>query len=69
VQGLLQHANLILSPERHARHHCPPHPDAYCVAGGWRNPLFEAVDFWRALGRAVACAMDAALRGDAVRPL
>jgi hypothetical protein len=31
-------AGLVLTPERHARHHRPPHTGDYCIAGGWLDP-------------------------------
>ena len=38
----LQRHRLILSRERHARHHRGAHDRAFCVANGWMNPLLDA---------------------------
>ena len=51
---LLQRAGLILSPERHARHHHTSHDRAYCVTSGWLNPLLDASGFFDALDRNLA---------------
>jgi plasmanylethanolamine desaturase len=56
---LFQRAGLLLSPARHARHHRGSHTSDYCIAGGWLNPLLDAVSFWRALERAVSRASGA----------
>jgi hypothetical protein len=45
VRGL-QRAGIVLTPERHARHHAPPYAAAYCVTSGWMNPLCERVGLW-----------------------
>ena len=37
----LQQWGLILSPERHARHHSQAHDSAYCVTSGWLNPFLD----------------------------
>ncbi len=50
---LLQHAGLILSPERHACHHQKSHDRAYCVTSGWLNPLLDGSGFFRALDRSL----------------
>jgi ubiquitin-conjugating enzyme E2 variant len=52
VRGL-QRCGLVLSPERHARHHRAPRTSAYCISTGWLNPALDAVGFWRMLERAV----------------
>lgn len=50
----LQRAGLVLSPERHARHHRAPRTSSYCISTGWLNPLLDAIGFWRALERGVS---------------
>jgi ubiquitin-conjugating enzyme E2 variant len=42
----LQSSGLILSPERHARHHRAPYAQAYCVTHGWMNGPLERVRFF-----------------------
>jgi hypothetical protein len=42
----LQGLGLVLTPERHARHHAPPYAAAYCVTTGWMNPLCERLKIW-----------------------
>ena len=42
----LQRIGLVLTPERHARHHAPPYAAAYCVTTGWMNPLCERLKIW-----------------------
>jgi ubiquitin-conjugating enzyme E2 variant len=39
----LQRCGLILSPERHARHHSGAHNSAFCVTNGWANLLLDRV--------------------------
>ena len=39
----LQRAGLILSPDRHARHHRGAHDLAYCVTTGWLNPVLDGL--------------------------
>lgn len=51
---LAQRCGLLLSPERHARHHRPPRAQAYCVATGWMNPVLDRTGFWRGLERALS---------------
>jgi hypothetical protein len=46
VVRILQRTGLVLSPERHARHHAPPYAAAYCVTSGWMNPLCERFGLW-----------------------
>jgi ubiquitin-conjugating enzyme E2 variant len=43
----LQRVGLILTPERHARHHAPPYAAAYCVTSGWLNPLCDRIQLWK----------------------
>jgi ubiquitin-conjugating enzyme E2 variant len=43
---VLQAAGLVLTPGRHARHHAPPHTDAYCVTSGWLNPICDRLRIW-----------------------
>ena len=47
----LQRAHLVLPPEAHARHHTGAHRAAYCVTGGWLNPVLDRVDFFGRLER------------------
>lgn len=54
VVGWLQEAGLILSPERHARHHTGLRTSAYCVATGWLNPLLDGLGVWRVLEVGIA---------------
>jgi hypothetical protein len=42
----LQALGLVLTPERHARHHAPPYAAGYCVTSGWLNPLCERLRLW-----------------------
>jgi ubiquitin-conjugating enzyme E2 variant len=49
VVRLAQRAGLVLSAERHARHHRAPHRSDYCIATGWLNPLLDRIGFWRRL--------------------
>ena len=42
----LQRLGIVLTPERHARHHAPPYVAAYCVTTGWMNPLCERLKIW-----------------------
>jgi plasmanylethanolamine desaturase len=42
----LQRLGIVLTPERHARHHAPPYAAAYCVTTGWMNPLCERLKIW-----------------------
>lgn len=51
---LLQRAGLVISRERHARHHAPPHLSDYCITSGWLNPLLDGVRFFHHLERALA---------------
>jgi hypothetical protein len=44
----LQRWGLILSPDRHARHHERNHDCSYCVTSGWLNPV---MDRFRVLAR------------------
>lgn len=45
VAGWLQRCGLILSPERHARHH-GDYGRGFCVTSGWMNPLLDALRFF-----------------------
>lgn len=55
----LQRAGLLLSAERHRRHHRAPHTSDYCITSGWLNRALDAAGFWRALERAVTRATGA----------
>jgi hypothetical protein len=48
----LQRRGLILSPERHQRHH-GDYSCGFCVTSGWMNPLLDAVSFFPRVERAV----------------
>jgi ubiquitin-conjugating enzyme E2 variant len=50
---LAQRFWLILSPERHARHHRGANTVAYCISTGWLNPTLDAVGFWHKLERGI----------------
>lgn len=41
VARWLQRHKLILPPERHARHHRPPHDNGFCVTVGWGNAILD----------------------------
>ncbi len=45
---------LILTPERHARHHRLDHDRAYCVTSGWLNPMLDRIGFFQRLERIFA---------------
>lgn len=45
----LQAAGIVISFRQHARHHCPPYTQSYCIAIGWLNPVLDRVRFWRGL--------------------
>ncbi len=49
-----QRLGLILSPERHRRHHRWPNTSSYCISAGWLNPALDRMDFWRRLERLVS---------------
>jgi ubiquitin-conjugating enzyme E2 variant len=52
----LQRAHLILPPHVHARHHRGGHTRAYCVTGGWLNPVLDRLDVFARLENAIrAC--------------
>ena len=52
----LQAWGLILTPERHARHHRDDHDRAYCVTSGWLNPVLDRIRFFERLERIVRAA-------------
>jgi ubiquitin-conjugating enzyme E2 variant len=43
----LHRLGLVLTPERHERHHAPPYAAGYCVTTGWMNPLCERLGIWK----------------------
>ena len=47
IARLLQRVGLVLTPNRHARHHAPPYAAAYCVTSGWLNPICERLQIWK----------------------
>ena len=46
IARLLHATGLVLTPERHVRHHAPPYAAAYCVTSGWLNPICERLRIW-----------------------
>jgi ubiquitin-conjugating enzyme E2 variant len=50
---VMQQCGLILSGDRHERHHRPPHITDYCIATGWCNGVLNRLDFFRRLERLV----------------
>lgn len=62
----LQRAHLILPPQVHERHHRGAHRRAYCVTGGWLNPVLDRLDFFGRLERTIRAAarMTAPVGGD-----
>lgn len=64
VVRVLQRLGVVLTPERHSRHHAPPYAAAYCVTTGWMNPLCERLGIWsRAEAALVALGLPVS-RGD-----
>lgn len=61
---LLQRAQLIISPERHAAHHAAPHTRSYCITVGWLNGPLRAIRFFETLERAITAATGAVPRVD-----
>ncbi len=51
---LLQRAGIVISRDRHARHHAPPHRSDYCITSGWLNPLLDGTRFFHHLERALS---------------
>lgn len=49
----LQRKGVILSPERHARHHRGDFDRSYCMTSGMLNPLLDRIDFFGSLERAI----------------
>ncbi len=47
----LQERGLIISPERHARHHRRPFDRAYCITTGWLNAPLDRLGVWTTLER------------------
>ncbi len=47
----LQRLGLVLSPERHARHHCGEFDRSYCMTSGWLNPLLDRIDLFGRIER------------------
>ncbi len=45
----LQVLGLVLTPQRHDRHHRASHARAYCISTGWSNTALDALGFWRGL--------------------
>lgn len=43
----LHRFGIVLTPERHERHHAPPYAAGYCVTTGWMNPLCERLKIWK----------------------
>ncbi len=51
---LAQRGGMVLSPERHARHHRGQQTSDYCISTGWLNPALDRSGFWRALERGIS---------------
>ncbi len=49
----LQRRGVILSPERHARHHRGGFDRSYCMTSGLLNPLLDRIDFFGNLERGI----------------
>ena len=49
----LQRSGLILSHERHARHHRRPFDRSYCITTGWLNAPMDRLGIWTALERLI----------------
>ena len=49
----LQRLGLVLSPERHARHHCGEFDRSYCMTSGLLNPLLDRFDRFGRLERRI----------------
>jgi ubiquitin-conjugating enzyme E2 variant len=49
----LQRHGVILSPQRHARHHRGDYDRSYCMTSGLLNPLLDRIDFFGSLERAI----------------
>lgn len=47
VVRFLQKSGLIISHEKHHRHHTGNFDTDYCIINGWMNPILEKIDFWR----------------------
>jgi len=52
VRGL-QRWGVILSPERHAKHHTPPYDGHFCITSGWLSGPLDRIGFFRGLERIV----------------
>lgn len=60
----MQRFGLILSGDRHERHHRAPHTDNYCISTGWLNAPLDAIGFWRRLERLVEAVTGARARAE-----
>ncbi len=49
----LQRLGLVLSPERHARHHRGEFDRSYCMTSGMLNPLLDRIDLFGRLERRI----------------
>ena len=49
----LESSKLVLSRQRHSRHHRPPRRQAYCITSGWMNPVLERIYFFEVLEWAI----------------
>jgi hypothetical protein len=61
----LQRRGIVLSPERHARHHRGGFDRSYCMTSGLLNPLLDRLDFFGALERAIRSLLPARRAGHA----
>jgi ubiquitin-conjugating enzyme E2 variant len=53
----LQRLGVLLSPERHAVHHRPPHVGGYCVTSGLCNRVLDPIGFFPLLERVIRAAL------------
>jgi ubiquitin-conjugating enzyme E2 variant len=63
IARLLHATGLVLTPERHVRHHAPPYAAAYCVTSGWLNPICDRLRVWTR-AEAALVALGVRLRSD-----
>lgn len=45
--SFFQKAGLIISHERHHKHHQGNFDSNYCIINGWMNPILDYINFWR----------------------
>lgn len=49
IVRFLQQSGLIISHQKHHRHHQGDFDTDYCIINGWMNPILEKINFWRRL--------------------